>query len=68
MTEILLRERSLKLTFRFTMNDWLMIAHVLVSAAEILHHSYDNGTLSMIMMTRDRQNLLLLGIISEFLI
>lgn len=43
MTEILLRERSLKLTFRFTMNDWLMIAHVLVSAAEILHHSYDNG-------------------------
>ena len=25
------------------MNDWLMIGHVLVFAAEILHHNDDNG-------------------------
>lgn len=43
-----------------------MIGHVLVSAAEILHHNMIMVTLSMIMMTRDRQSLLLLGIISEF--
>ena len=31
-----------KLTFRFTMNDWLMIGHVLVFAEGILHNNGDD--------------------------
>ena len=32
----------MKLTFRFTMNDWLMIGDVLVFAEEILHNNDDD--------------------------